>query len=210
MNLIGTLAFLVTLVVLALALALTVLWLAQRRTAAASRAAALMLAWIAAYAGILIAVSLASRAPILEQGQEHCFDEMCFSVQGVTLTDALGTSRANGVFYVVDIRLRNAARATAQKPSDVQIWVIDDNGHEYRQFLIADGDRAGQAITAGEIWNRRINPGDRVEQAVAFDLPDSVASPRLVIAEGPGFPTTVIIGDENSLFHPKTTFRLKP
>ncbi len=209
MNLLGTLAFLITALALVLALAFVAVSLVRKRIATATKAAGLVLAWLAVYVGILIAVSLTSPEPILDRGQEHCFDEMCFSVQGVAETPTLGTRQASGVFYIVDVKLRNAAGRTAQKPSNPQIWIIDGDRHEYRQMLVGDGDNAGQALGAEQIWTRRINPGDAVEQRVAFDLPADVVAPRLVITEGSGFPTDIIIGDENSLWHAKTTFRLK-
>ncbi len=208
MALIGTLAFLTTCLILVVSLVLVLVSLLGRRTGTAVRAVGLMLAWLALYGIILLAVSLTSRAPVLEQGQEHCFDEMCCSVQGVASTKTLGTSQANGLFYVVDVTLRNAAKRAAQKPSNPELWVTDGVGHEYRQMFWGEGETAGQVANAEQLWNQRLNPGETVEQRVAFDLPVGVLSPQLVIAEGAGFPTTVIIGDENSLLHGKTSFRL--
>ncbi len=209
MNLLGTLAFLITLLFLVISLGVVPVSLLRKRTGRVGRIGAAMLAWLAVYVVILFAVSLTSRESVLGQGQEHCFDEMCFSVQGVTQTKTLENRQANGLFYVVDVRLRNAARRTAQKPSNPQLGVIDDERHEYKEMLEGQGEMAGQAVTAGQLWNRRLSPGEIMEQRVAFDLPPNTLSPRLVIAEGPGFPTDVIIGDENSFLHAKTTFRLK-
>jgi hypothetical protein len=208
MNGIGTVAFLITFLFLVFSLVVLVVSLVRGQTRRAWRWGSLLISWMVVYTLILLGVSLTSQAPTLEAGQEHCFDEMCFSMQHLTRTSTLAANRANGVYYIVDVRLRNAARRTAQKPSNPQIWVVDAQGQAYRQMVSADPGRTGQPATGSQLWGQRISPGEAADRLIAFDLPESISSPALVITEGSGFPTDVIIGDENSFLHPKTIFRM--
>jgi hypothetical protein len=46
-----------------------------------------------------------------------------------------------------------------------------------------------------------------------FDLPSDIRNPSLLITEGPWMGRLIelfLIGDEDSLFHKKTRFRLEP
>jgi len=208
----GTLAFLITFFALVAALILVLFNLARRRPRTAWKIGRVMLAWTGVYAILLLGVSLSSRAPVLEQGQEHCFDEMCFSVQEIITAPALGTGEAQvnaqGIFYVITVELHSASRRTPQKPSNPHIWVIDAQGGSYTRMVSA-GDPAGQPLDPARLWDRKVQPGEKVDRVVAFDLPMKAGlAPSLVITEGSGFPTDLIIGDENSFFHAKTTFRL--
>ena len=49
-----------------------------------------MLLWIGAYVACLLLVSLTTPQRIIGQGDEQCFDEMCFSVGAVSATPTLG------------------------------------------------------------------------------------------------------------------------
>jgi len=215
-NLFGTLAFIGAffgLVGLAIA---AIVALLTRHFRAAGRIGLLMLAGAGVYLAVLLLASFTSRPPLLEIGEEHCFDEMCFSVQTVTTAKTLGVEpnqvTANGVYYLVTVQLRNAALRQPQKPSQPAAWVIDEQGRRYTQAVSAED---GQGLTFGktaafpQLWDQRLQPGEAQVHVLAFDLPADVPHPALVITEGGG-PTSLIIGDENSLFHSKTEFRLAP
>jgi hypothetical protein len=208
MNNFGTLTFIITVLFLVVSLAFLIVSLVRGQTTRARMLGVFIITWLAIYTGLLLAVSLASRSPTLETGQEHCFDEMCFSVQEVTQSDSLESGHAKGVFYIIHLRLHNAARRAAQKPSNPQIWVADAQGHDYPQMISAEQGHAGQQVSAAELWVGRLNPGETADRLVAFDLPANISLPVLMISEGSGFPTNVIIGDENSYLHSRTTFRL--
>jgi hypothetical protein len=168
------------------------------------------------YAAALLFVSLTSSQIILGPGQEHCFDEMCFSVKGVTTTPTLGTTphqiTAHGLYYVLTVQLHNAAKRVPQRPDSTMMWITDQQGHAYTDWVNAQetpGQPVGSPITTAHIWHRRLEPGESLAHLIAFDLPVDSVQPRLVIKEGSG-PTPLIIGDENSFFHAKTAFRLTP
>jgi hypothetical protein len=149
----------------------------------------------------------------LDLSQERCFDEMCYSVKGVAITHALGQFKAQGDFYVVTVQLRSDSRGTAQKPSQPALFVVDAQGQSYSQMVNA-GDEpglpTGQPVTADQLWNQKIQPGQVVSRTVAFDLPAGIRQPGLVVTEGIGPLSAVIIGDESSLFHARTEFLLNP
>jgi hypothetical protein len=209
-NLFGSLAFLATLLGLAVGIVVLIFTLATRRTKIAGRIALGMAAWIGLYAALLLTVSFTSTQRVLEAGQEHCYDEMCFSVQNVTTSQTLGAGnqavRAAGIYYVVTVQLRNDAKRVAQKPSDPALWVVDQQGKRY-DGVSATGNLPGQAIDPTLLWNQKLQAGESQSRTLAFDLPFGTANPLLVITEGGG-PTFLIIGDENSPFHAKTVFQL--
>ena len=215
-NLFGTLAFIGAFFGL-VGLAITMIAaLLTRHFRTAWRIGWMMLAWAGVYIAVLLLASFTSRPRLLDFGQEHCFDEMCFSVQSVTTTKTLGTGSnqitANGVYYLVTVQLRNAALRQPQKPSQPAVWVIDAQGRKYTEAVSAaeeQGPPFGQSVAFLQLWNQRLQPGENQAHILAFDLPADVSQPALVISEGGG-PTYLIIGDENSFFHSKTEFRLAP
>lgn len=216
MNLVTTLIFIVTFVGCAVAIVASALALVIRRFQVAWMIGRVMLVWVGLYAAALLFVSFTSSPVILDLGQEHCFDEMCFSVKGVTTTQTLGTTphqiTAHGLYYVLAVQLHNAAKRVPQRPDSAMMWITDQQGHVYTGWVNAQetpGQPMGGPITIPQIWYRRLEPGESMTHSVAFDLPVNVVQPRLVIKEGSG-PTPLIIGDENSFFHAKTAFRLTP
>ena len=210
MILIGTLLFFLTIMMLVVALFVGLVSWMRRRMGTVRKVVIVVLAWLGAYGVTLLTVSATSRAPVLARGQEHCFDEMCYSIKGSTEAKTLGTNPANGIFTIVDLQLRNASSRTAQKPSNPQLWLVGPDGREFRALVWGKGEKAGQPVGEGQLWDQRTDPGGLEEEWVAFDIPMDIVSPQLVISEGPDFPTKGIIGDENSFFHAKTTFLLQP
>jgi hypothetical protein len=91
--------------------------------------------------------------------------------------------------------------------------VVDARGRRFTEFVNAgplDGVAQGQPVTPRDLWNQPVAPGEEALRTVAIDLPAGVERPGLVITEGIGPLSAVIIGDENSLFHAKTQFLLAP
>jgi hypothetical protein len=213
-KLLGALAFIVTILGLAgLGIGL-IASLLTHHFRAAGRIGLLMLAWAGGYLVILLFASFTSRTILLDLGQEHCFDEMCYSVLGAYTSKTLGMRPnqmvAQGNFYILTVQLRNAARRQPQKPSQPELWVLDNQRRKYTQAVsAADGNglAANQPVVFTELWNRQLQPGETQSFILAFDLPADISDPRLVITEGSG-PGALIIGDENSFFHAKTEFRL--
>jgi heme/copper-type cytochrome/quinol oxidase subunit 1 len=164
--------------------------------------------WLGIYTLIMMTISFTTPQMVLARGQEHCFDEMCFSVQDATTTRILGTGThaqlARGIYYIVTVQLRNAARQASQKPDQPAFYLTDAAGYQYSP------SSAGQhAIGQYPQWNQRLQPGEEQTREVVFDVPLQIQQPHLIVTEG-SWPTPLIIGDENSFFHPKTAFSLAP
>jgi hypothetical protein len=164
--------------------------------------------WLGIYTLIMMTISFTTPQMVLARGQEHCFDEMCFSVQDATTTRILGTGThaqlARGIYYIVTVQLRNAARQAPQKPDQPAFYLTDAAGYQYSP------SSAGQhAIGQYPQWNQRLQPGEEQTREVVFDVPLQIQQPHLIVTEG-SWPTPLIIGDENSFFHPKTAFSLAP
>jgi hypothetical protein len=173
--------------------------------------------WVAVYFILLLSFSLTSRPRYLQPGAERCFDEMCFSVQPVEIAPALGEGSqqltASGYFYIVTIQLRSTARNKPQRPSMPDLFFIDAEGQRYTRVLNAaplEGIEIGQPVHGDELWSERMQPGESLLRSVVVDLPADVEQPALVITEGIGPISVVIIGDENSFLHARTQFLLVP
>jgi hypothetical protein len=200
----GDAYFLLTVLVLLGGIITTLIFTLRRLFRGVLIAGGITGAWIIIYIIVLISISLAASPPILNLKQEHCFDEMCFSVLGSNLSKSLnGISSQHATFLTVEVQLRNAAKRSPQKPSNAIVYLVDESGHEW------DISNIGQkAIGDNGNWDNKLEPGQTEIHRFVFDLDPSGSSTYLVITEGPGFPTSVIVGDENSWFHPKTRFRL--
>ncbi len=187
-----------------------------RKRKLASRFALLLGVWLISYCGILLVVSLTSSQTTLSLNQEHCFDEMCFSVIGFDKAKTINTTSsqatAQNTFYLVQLQLRNAARRIAQKPDSPDFVVVDQQGHSYSYSQVATIALNNLSAPTGAttiFWETKLNPAEKSVRTLAFDLPSTIVNPCLVVSEG-GWPTQLIIDDENSFFHQKTQICLNP
>jgi hypothetical protein len=164
----------------------------------------------ALYAALLMAVSLASRPNVLRMGERQCFDEWCITVERAARQSLVGNppaaANARGIFYVVTVKVSNAARRRAQRETDVGVCLIDLAGHRY--YPSPQGQIALDAMgTGGQDLTTKMPPGRSFERTLVFDVPKDTADLGLVVTHGL-FPGALIIGDSQSFFHPPTIVRL--
>jgi hypothetical protein len=194
-----------------------------RRADVARRVAALELAGLALYAVLLIGNSLMSAARVLERGQEkHLCEVDChlaYAVTGVATSATLGTpphqATAQGRFYIVTLRVRfdsatiSSHRGMAPLVPNPRLLVIEDAAGG-RFPLSASGERAlGPAAGERHPLSRALVPGESYDARLVFDVPAEARDLRpLVATAGPMNP--LLIGQEMSVWHPATTFRLSP
>jgi len=216
-GLFGILAFFGTILGLVIGVIVIGIALLTRHFPRARKTGTLLLVWIGLYAAALLAASFSSQPQYLERGKERCFDEMCYSVKALTITQANGMApiqfKAQGNYYVVTVQLRSDSKRTAQKPSEPDLFIVDAQGDRYTQMVNAGTDPGfpmGQPVTAAQLWDQKLQPGETINRTVAFDLPGTIQQPGLVVSEGIGPLSAIIIGDENSIFHAKTEFNLNP
>ncbi len=220
-NVFGALAFLGTVLGLVIALLAVVYLLATRKVGLAFAVAKWTLAGLAVYFGLLVLASVTSAQTVLSLNQEQRFCaadcDLAFSVTGVRRTQTLGNppnlQKAQGTYYVATVKMSSdAARVTMQFNDPVYIKVVDADDRNYTYS--PEGQRAldrSQGRT-GDLelpWAHSLHPGESASRDIVFDIPSDVKSPALVIQEG-GWESTLVIGDENSLFHKQTKIRLEP
>lgn len=180
------------------------------------RACLLLRRWavvVAIYLGAVVLVSLLTPQRVLAIGENWCFDDWCVAVDSVAVASDVGPSdhavQANGVFYVVRLRLSNHARGRAQRASSAAVHLLDDLGHRYE--VSHEGQSAYEAqhgptppLTA------TVPLGQSVTTVRIFDVQQDARDLGLAVEHPVGFaPGVFIIGDQASLFHRRTVVRLK-
>jgi hypothetical protein len=167
--------------------------------------------WFAVYAVLLVTVSFLSVEETLNLNEPKAFCgfyldcHLHAAVAEVRKTKTFGNKRANGEFYVVKVKVFSNARS-----AEIHLWKP--------QFAVVDAEkRRFEPIAELEkpqpSWETKIPAGGSFEKEVVFDLPENAQNPQLDVSEGIGVDKifeTFLIGDEESLWHMRTLFRLEP
>ena len=174
----------------------------------------LMLVGFAGYAGALLATSLASREQVLARRDTLKFCgfyldcHLGVAVEGVDRQDFIGDRRAEGTFYVVRLRVSSDAREATLHLGRPTFKVIDQAGQSYRR---ADDAERELAQATDSMLRQPIVAGGSYEVQLVFDLPESVAEPRLLVTDPTGVDRVLeglLIGDSDSILHKPTTLAL--
>jgi hypothetical protein len=169
-----------------------------------------VVAWVEAgglalYAGLFLITSLASRTQELAVGiEKHICEVDChlaYSVVGVKTVKVWGARTAQGMFYVITVRVRfDSGTIASWRPRDVPVY---PNGR--RVALI---DTLGRRYPADpEALDRTLLPGQAYTTDFVFDVPANAGTPRLELESG-DWPTHFMIAHENAFLHGKVLFRL--
>jgi len=185
----------------------------RRRPKQAVRVLVVYGVFLAVYLCVLLGVSLASSQRILDRDQDRCFDDWCVAVVSTDTTPVLGQGehavKANGVFYVVTLRLSNGGRGRAQRASSAAVHLRDGQGKSY------DVSPRGQAAYEAELGpaaplTATLIPGQPITTVRVFDAPMGAQMLGLTIEHPVGLsPGFFVIGDESSLLHKPTLIRLR-
>jgi hypothetical protein len=169
---------------LVVGLLLAMLVLGVRRSWRSARTAAMVAALVVFVYGVaLLVVSVTTPARSLAIGDWKCFDDWCASVTSTTRT---------GDEVLVTVSVQNRGRRE-QAPDTPRVWLVH-NG------------RRDQVAVAG--LTSRV-PGGSVRQLPPLRLVSPASEgPQLVVTEG-GFPSRLVIGDDNSPFHPQPSWSLR-
>jgi hypothetical protein len=155
------------------------------------------------YFGLLFGFSWGSSEHDLAAGEEKYFCEIdCHLAYSVISVSKQAT--AEGERYSVLLRTRfDETTISPQRPREAPNFpnqrdarLVDSAGHQY---LLR--------TSSGTPLTTPIRPGEFYTTTLEFDTPASASGLRLLLTS-PGGPEAVIIGDENSLGHRKTYFRL--
>ncbi|HUP20907.1 MAG TPA: hypothetical protein VM778_13295 [Gemmatimonadota bacterium] len=174
-------------------------------------------AWLAVYAGVLVAVSLASEERVLAPGAPKRFCgayldcHLGVEVVGVERNGALGEGpgriEAEGEFHVVTVAVSSDARRATLALRHPRAVVRDGAGTEHER------NSAAEAALGGP-WPSLSDPvaaGEKRAVRLVFDLPADVPAPRLHVTEGSRIERLVecvLIGDEDSLLHAPVALEL--
>ncbi|HVF91269.1 MAG TPA: DUF4352 domain-containing protein [Blastocatellia bacterium] len=178
--------------------------------------------WLGLYFMKLVAVSSVSQERVLSLNQEKRFCGFYFdchrmvSVSGVRQAREIGApqeeKKAQGIFYIVTVKVSNDARVAALALESPTAKIVDSGGRCFERDLEAEAalQKAQGRRVAIE---QTVGPSSSFTMELVFDLPPDTESPRLFISEGDRLSRLVelfVIGDEDSLYHKKTFFSLDP
>lgn len=207
---VGAIALLVTVVARRWALSLAVLGVAA--------------VGAAAYAALLVGVSLVSRDVVLGPGIEKHLCEMdchlAYAVAGVRTAQALGSGagavRARGRFWVVTVRARfDETTMGPRRPLDAPVFggprtveIVAGDGRRYAPTNAARTALPGAGLDCLAVGHPLL-PGASCEATLVFDLPAGETAPRLLVANAEPV-AAFIVGHEMSVGHRRAYFGLKP
>ncbi len=196
-RLLGLVAFPVTFLSLALMLLLALRAAAVGAMPRARRWVATAGATLAAYMGLLLGVSLASRERVLHPGAEKfACDLDCDLAFSVTRVMPAHVAAAGWRAFTVTLRARSDARRVTMRIDPLEVALVNVDG---RRFAPAGGPMLRVRET--------LAPGEHLDIALRFDVPADAREPRLSVLTGDGW-SRFVIGDERSLFHRATLFAL--
>ena len=174
------------------------------------------LIWAAAYATILLTMSLTSRPRVLglHEAKRFCgfyLDcHMGVSVEAVDTAKTIGTQPAQrvaaGRYWIVTVSVSNTAVRVPLRLHQARAVVVDGQGRRYERDTAAE-----QRLGADVSLDRQAGPGESYTVRLVFDLAVDSAAPTLYVTEGYGIDHLIelfLAGDEDSLLHAKTSFRL--
>ena len=141
--------------------------LIRGKWARAGRTGLFLVGFVAAYAGVLIGVSLSSRTRYVPLGTEFRFDDWCFAVVGAERAPAVGPAHAIGVFELVTVQVSNRGRGRAQREKNVGAYLLDAAGKRYGvseagQTALDSEGRGGSALDS------MVNAGDSIRRTLVF------------------------------------------
>jgi hypothetical protein len=190
----GTLLFLLTVLLLVAGVVLIVYRLARRQFAPARTTALVVAGVIGLYFAALVITSLTSQSAALPLNQNKCFDEWCAAITNIVPARAADGNQD----YVVTVRISNTGRGRAQRPDTPRVYLVDAGQTAYDVSPAAQS--AFQSRNGPQpALNQLIQAGTSFTTSMVFRLP-AQAKANVVITEG-GWPTYLIIGDEGSLWH---------
>ena len=169
--------------------------------------------WLTGYLILLFAGSFYSEEKTLSfnQPKEFCgfyFDcHLHAAVKGVRRTKTFCAMTAQNEFYIVKVKVFNDAKRASLELIKPTFTVIDAQGRKFEP-----SEDLTVTIETPK-FEEKIPAGGSVEEEIAFDLPADAQNLRLDVREGYGIDhaiEAVLIGDEDSLGHKRSYFKIEP
>ncbi len=160
--------------------------------------------WIGAiwgiYLGVLLLTSWRQQQRQIAMGNEQCFDEMCFAIQGADEVEgflARGQERARLVR--ARVRVTNRGKGHAQSEALIRPYLLDGQGRRWDEVRGLSGVRL----------TTRVATGDSVVSEPVFRISRDANHLRLVLTHGRWQPGVLVIGDPDSWMHRATVMMLE-
>jgi hypothetical protein len=139
-----------------------------------------------------IGVSLVAMLAVLNRqdqtvglNQEIQYDDFAFSVQGVRKVSPLGSgdsqTRAQGVYYVVTLKIANHAKRVDYTFKRASAILVDEVG---REFHLSESGQQSLDATQSNKCSSSIPAGASCTTDVAFEVPENAHVSELRISEG--------------------------
>lgn len=125
-----------------------------------------------------------------------------------TIAGPAGDRSAKGIFYVVSVKVFNDARRATIGLLQPDAFVTDLTGARYSRVTEAEQFLPGAEVA----FDQRIDPEKSFTKRLVFDFPSETANPTLEVDEGYRIDRWLelfLVGDDDSLLHKKTKFRLE-
>lgn len=168
--------------------------------------------WILIYGVLLIGASFQSRKTYLpnKMAKQFCgFYLGCHlkaSVTGIRKTERIGNLKAQGIFYIVKVKIANDSGSKTLAMTNPEALVIDESGRFYSRKEEAEKQLSQAAFIA---FSQPVAPNGSFEKEIVFDVTDTARNLNLSLSDTHGINRlieTFLIGDEESLFHKPTLF----
>jgi len=196
---IGTLLFLLLVPTTVVVLVRVLYLLVRGRRSQSWRLFTRLAVGFAVYMCLVLAVSVLAQRKVLAMGQKRCFDDWCLAVENATTASRIGSSQAQGKFYIVTVSVSSEARRVSQRAPDATVHLEDGRGRVYDPSTTGQSAYAAQNGSAKPLSDR-LGPGESFTTTRVFDLPTDAEQVGLVVVHG-AWPGWFIIGDSQSLLH---------
>ncbi|HYM81445.1 MAG TPA: hypothetical protein VEY91_08540 [Candidatus Limnocylindria bacterium] len=215
----GLALFLLTGFTIAMGLAFAVwAWRSRRRTMGCLALIGVLAAG-ALYASALLVVSAQSETRWLPPGEIKRFCgfyldcHVGVAVKAVRWAKQLGGAgpTADGRFAVVTLEVSSDASRVTLGPAKLEAVIVDSRGRRYARALEAER-RLGANTGAVAGLEEQVPAGGSYRRELVFDVPESATAPLgLLVTDGLPPDTwieSVLVDDDDSLFHQPTLLRL--
>ena len=181
----------------------------RKQVSAAKHTVARLAIFIAIYTVTLVAVSLVTPQKKLRLGDVRCFDDWCISVVSASRQPSIGNVSANGIFYIVTVRVSSRSRGRRQREVDVLTYLTDRRGRRFEVSPVGQ-DALQRAGLASPSVTSFVDPGESIESRLAYDVPNGTTDLGFIKTSYGWFPVRLVIGDSSSFFHRPTVVELGP
>ncbi len=177
----------------------TALWAIRGERRRVRRAGAWIVGVWVIYLLVLLLVSWRQPERRMALGEQQCFDDLCFAVQGA---DEVEGFRARGQetarLLRVKVQVTNRGKGRPQGEGLIRAYLVDAQGRRWEEVRGLGGVRLTGRVAAG----------DSVVSEPVFRVAKDASGAGLVLTHGRRQPGVLVIGDPDSWGHRPTLMEL--